>query len=121
MTYRILSNKKNKGATILFTANTTLVVAGAVGVSNIAIGDEVLTGAQIDSVIHGCPDLVYARVLRGANTAFVVNTTGFVDFSGNGSALNIDPGATLVVEFNGSEPGTLILNVKKIGRGSSDY
>lgn len=121
MTYRILSNRKNRSATVLFTANTTLTVAGAAGVSNIAIDDEVLTGVQIDSAIHGCPDGSWARVLRGSNTAVILNTTGFLDFAGNGTAINSDPGATLVVQFNGTSPSTLILNLKKIGRGSSEY
>lgn len=121
MTYRIMSNKKNKSATVLFTANTTLTIAGNSGTSAIAVDDEVLAGCQIDSAWHGCPDGSWVRIRRGANTVSILSTTGFADFAGNGGSITLDSGATLVVELNGTNPSTLVLNLKKIGRGSTVY
>ena len=121
MTYRILSNRKNKSATVLFTANTTLVATGNSAATPLAIDDEVLTGLQIDSAIHGCPDGTFARVTRGANTVLIINTTGFLDLAGTSAAIQLDSSANLSVQFTGSNPATLILNLKKIGRGSTEY
>lgn len=118
MTYRIINNKKTTTAYILFTANTSLTIAGNSSVSDIAVDNENLSGAVIQRAWCGSSsgDGSYWTVKRGANTVAVYDSTAFIDYAGNGLVLSFDPDATLVANINGSVlTGTLILELKKIG------
>lgn len=121
MAFRLNTNKKNGPATVIFTASDTLTVAGGVGTSDLAIDDEILTGASISRAWTGCADGGSWTIKRGSNTVFVISTTSFVDFAGNGTSIVLDSGADIVVEFDGTGEATLMLELKKIGRGSTEY
>ena len=121
MAFRLNTNKKNGPATVIFTTSDTLTVAGGVGTSDLAIDDEILTGATISRAWTGCADGGSWTIKRGANTVFVISTTSFVDFAGNGTSIVLDSDADIVVEFDGTGEATLMLELKKIGRGSTEY
>jgi len=111
---RMIANRKNLSATLHFTANATIIVSGNNSVSHLAIGDEVLTGASITQVWHGSQ--VQWTVKRGANTVGVFDSTSYVDFAGNGNAINLDSAATLVVSLDSSTAnGYLMIELQKIG------
>lgn len=118
MTYRILNNKRGTSAHVLFTANTSLTIAGNSSTSAIAVDNEVLAGASILRAWCGSAsgNGAFWTVRRGANTVFVFDSTAFMDFAGNGLSINVDTAATLVANINGSVlTGSLILELKKIG------
>lgn len=122
MAVTILSNKKNASVVIhVAAANASLVIAGNNSVSNVAIGNEVLTGATITQVVYGNDGGAnHAQILRGANLVATFDSTGYIDYAGNGLALNKDSSANLVVNFNGSN-SYCIIEMQKIGGGSSEY
>lgn len=118
MTYRILNNKRGTSTHVLFTANTTLTIAGNSTTSAIATGNEDLAGASILRAWCGSSsgNGAFWTVRRGANTVFVFDSTAFMDFAGNGLSINIDTAATLTANINGANlTGSLILELKKIG------
>jgi hypothetical protein len=124
MSYRIVTNQKNRNATLLFTGSNTVTLVGNSSTSAIAIGDEVITGAYISKIWSGCAPDSWFDIQRGANTVCVATTSAFMDFSGNGCAITLDPAADLVVTLNGVSgglKGTLMIELRKIGTGSSDY
>ena len=121
MAYTIEQNKKNKSFVIHVTSNSTITVAGNNSVSNVAIDDEVLTGATISRAIWGTDGTAYISVLRGANNVAFFNTSGMIDFAGNGMAITKDKEANIVVNFTGSADAYLLLECKKEGGGSSEY
>ena len=49
----IIINKKGLSSVIHLTANATITIAGATGTSDIAVGDEVLTGCSIKQIWYG--------------------------------------------------------------------
>jgi hypothetical protein len=116
---RMIANRRNLSATLHFTANATIIVSGNTSVSHLAIGDEVLTGASITQVWHGSP--AQWSVKRGANTVGVFDSTSYVDFAGNGNAINLDSAATLVVSLDSSTAnGYLMIELQKIGPFAPD-
>jgi hypothetical protein len=116
---RMIANRKNVSATLHFTANATIIISGNNSVSHLAIGDEVLTGASITQVWHGSP--AQWSVKRGANTVGVFDSTSYVDFAGNGNAINLDSAATLVVSLDSSTAnGYLMIELQKIGPFAPD-
>jgi hypothetical protein len=110
----VIINKKGLSAVIHITANATINVAGNSSNSDIAIGDEVITGATISQIWYGCGNGAYWEIKRGSNTVLHVESTGYMDFAGNGVALNKDVGGTLVANLNSSQTGTLIIELTKI-------
>lgn len=116
-------NRKNTSAVIHLTANATINVAGNSTTSDIATGNEVLTGATIVQVFCGCPSgaNAYWTVKRGANTALVLDSTGYFDYAGAGMAVNIDTGGTIVANLENSADGYLLIEVQKIGTFTSEY
>ena len=115
MAYRVFNNKRYGTATILFTSNDTVTVAGNTTSSNVAVSDEILTGATITQMWCGSPsgNAAYWTVKRGANTVFVADSTAYIDFRGNGSGLTLDEAGTLVANLVGATVGTLIIEIKK--------
>lgn len=114
----VISNKKGLSAVVHLTANATLTIAGAAGVSDIAVGDEVITGAYISQIWYGCANGSYWEIKRGSNTVFHTESTGYLDFTGNGVALNKDVAATLVANLNSSQTGSLIIELIKVPTSS---
>lgn len=122
MAYQILSNRKNASAVIHFSAsNSALTVAGNTSTSNVAVSDETLTGASITQAVWGCDGTGHIQVYRGANLVAVYDSTAQVDYAGCGMSLTKDSAATLDVRFVGSGNAYLIIEIQKIGSGSSDY
>lgn len=122
MAYRILSNKKNKSVSVLFTSSSILTVPGAEGVSDLAIDGEILTGVTIKRALHGSISGggSYWTVARGANTVAIYDGSGLTDYAGNGFSMDLDSGANLVVTLTGTT-GTLILELGKLGTNLSPY
>ncbi|NDB84125.1 MAG: hypothetical protein EB127_15615 [Alphaproteobacteria bacterium] len=116
---RLIANRKNLSATLHFTANATITIAGNSSVSHIATGDEVISGAYITQVWHG--SMAQWIVKRGANTVGVFDSTAYNDFAGNGNSLVLDPSATLVVSLDPSvTSGYLMIELQKIGPFAPD-
>lgn len=110
---RMIANRKNLSATLHFTANATLTIAGNSSVSHIATDNEVITGAYICQVWHGSQ--TQWTVKRGANTVGVFDSTAYNDFAGNGNPIRLDQDATLVVTLDGTTSGYLMIELQKIG------
>lgn len=109
----IIINKKGLSAVVHVTANATLTIAGDDQTSAIAAAGETLTGATITQAWYGSSNGSYWEVKRGANTVMVMDSTGYMDFAGNGVALNKDTTGTLVITLNGTGVGFLILELSK--------
>lgn len=122
MAHTILSNKKNISAVIHFvSSNSSLVVAGNSSVSNVAISDEVLTGAYITQAVWGCDGNGHIQVFRGANLVAVYDSTGQQEYAGTGMPITVGQTANLDVKFVGSANSYLLLEVQKVGSFTSDY
>lgn len=108
MPYRIQANRKYLSFTVHATANTgTITIAGNNSVSNVAISDEVLTGAYITQIWAGS-DGVWT-ISRGANTVAVLDSSGFYDFAGAGNPITLDSTATLSANLVGATTGGFIM------------
>ncbi len=122
MAYTITSNRKNTSAVIHATgANVSLVVAGNSSVSNVATGDEVLTGCYLTQAVWGCDGTGHIQVKRGANLVAVFDSTGQIDWAGAGLALSVDKTANLQIQFVGSANSYIVLEVQKEGTFTSEY
>ena len=122
MAYRIQANRKNVSFTIHAVANTgAITIAGNNSVSNVAVTDEVLTGAYITQAWCGAGNGAYWVVKRGANTVLVADSTGWYDYAGCGNPITLDSGATLSANLEGGTDGYLILELQKEGDFTSDY
>lgn len=121
-TTRIVANRKNLSTTLHFTANDTVTIAGNTTTSEIAMGDEVVTGGSITQVWFGSPGSTsgYWTIKRGANTVAVLDSTGYIDFAGCGNSLGLDQSANLTVELTGGV-GYLVVEITKSGEFTSDY
>jgi hypothetical protein len=115
-TTKVISNRKNLSTTLHFTANDTITIAGNSAVSEIAIDNEILTGATITQAWFGSSSgaSAYWTIKRGAAVVAVLDSTGYIDFAGNGNAITIDTANTVVVELTGST-GYLMVELQKIG------
>lgn len=116
-------NRKNTSAVIHLTANAVINVAGNSTTSDIATGNEVITGVNIVQVFCGSPSgsNAYWTVKRGANTVLVFDSTGYYDYAGSGMSVNVDAGATLVANLENSTDGYLLIEVQKVGTFTSEY
>lgn len=117
MAYRIITNSKYQATTILITSNSTITVYGNSSASNVAVDDEMVTGASIAQMWFGSPsgNAAYWEIKRGSNTVFVADSTAYLDFRGNGKAIDLDANATLVATLNNATAGTLIIELRKQG------
>lgn len=106
MSVAILSNKKNRSAVVHFSKNGTL------DPNYISSPGERVVGFKISKLFWGIEPGSTITLIRNSNLIAVLDTTGFTDYSGNGLLLDLDPTASLEVEFTGSD-GYLILEVKK--------
>lgn len=125
MAHRVIANRKNLSTTLHFTANATVVIAGNSSVSDIAVDNEVITGAYITQVWYGSPSgsVSYWEVKRGANTVAILDSTSYTDYAGNGNPIRLDTDATLVVTLVGTDAGYLMVELQKEGdfTSSSEY
>lgn len=108
MAYSLISNKKNLAVTVhASAANVELVVAGNSSQSNIATGDEVLTGASITQLFWGT-DTGAIVIKRGANVVVTCTQTGHMDFAASGMSLTKDQAANLVIQLPSANAFVLI-------------
>lgn len=114
-----IQNKTNGTVVVHATANLTLTIAGNNSVSNVAIGNEVLTGATIKQVWFGSPG--HWIIKRGSNTVGVYNNSGHVSYGASGTSINLDNAATLVVELVGTANGYIMVELQKLGTLPSSY
>lgn len=115
MAYRVVSNKLNTSAVLHFiTSNSTVIVSGNSSQSNLAISDEVLTGATITQVFWGCDGSGHIHLKRGANTIATYDSTGYKDYAGCGMALTLDSAANIDVVMAGTN-NYLLIEVQKLG------
>lgn len=131
MPYRIMNNKKNGSVALHMTSNSgTVVIAGNSTVSNIALPGENIVTAVINQIWAGSPSGAnsYWEIKRGANVVLVVDSSCWLDFSGNGRQLTLDGAADLTANLIGSTAGYLLIDLQKLGTGgglplgaNSDY
>lgn len=114
MALRIVSNKKNQSAVLHFTTNTTVTVAGNSSVSDLATGDEILTGVSIVQAYWGTDGSGHMHIKRGSNTVASFDSTGYKDYAGCGMALTLDAAANIEVVVAGSN-NYLMIEVQKAG------
>ena len=119
----VVSNRKNTSAVILITANSSVTIAGNSSTSDIATGDEVLTGASICQIFCGSSsgNGAYWSIKRGANTVAVLDSTGYYDYAGSGMAITVDSTAPLVANLHNGTEGYLLIEVQKQGTFTSEY
>lgn len=122
MAVTVTSNRKNTSAVIHVNANATIVVAGNTSSSNIATGNETITGATITQAFWGCDGNGHIRVERGGSLIAIYDSTSYKDYAGCGMPLGVNPTANINVTFVGSANAYLLFEVQKILTVSnSDY
>ena len=123
MAVNVISNRKNTSVVLhVASANSgNLVVTGNSSVSNLAISDEVLTGAYITQVVWGCDGTGHIQVLRGANLVAVYDSTGQHEYAGTGMPINMYPAANLSINLVGSSNSFIAIELQKIGNFTSEY
>lgn len=113
----VLKSAANASCILHATSNATFVIAGNNSVSNVASNNEVVDNATIKQVWVGSSsgNAAYWTVKRGANVVGVFDSTCWIDFAGNGFALNKDKTANVVVELNNAadDEGYIMIEVKK--------
>ena len=123
MAFTVQQNRKNTSAVIHITGSNTVTIAGNSTVSDVAIGNEVLTGCTITQVFCGSSsgNGAYWTIKRGANTVAVLDSTGYFDYAGAGMALSVDSGGTLEANLINGTDGYLLIEIQKQGTLPSDY
>tara|TARA_R110000823_G_scaffold200078_3_gene331101 strand:- start:2092 stop:2475 length:384 start_codon:yes stop_codon:yes gene_type:complete len=124
MAYRIQANRKNLSVSIHAIANTgSIVVAGNNSVSNVAISDEVITGAYITQIWAGSPsgNAAYWEIKRGSNTVMILDSTTYFDFAGCGNPITLDSSAPLSATLVNSVEGFIVIELQKEGTFITEY
>ena len=125
MAYRIQANRKYLSFTVHAIANTgDIIVAGNNSVSNVALSDEILTGAYITQVWAGVDSTAGAewKITRNANTVAVFDSTGYYDFAGCGNPITLDSTANVAATLTGTTDGYIMIEMQKEGTFEpSDY
>jgi hypothetical protein len=112
----VIANKRNGRVTLHNTANATYIIVGNNSVSNVAIGEEVLTGARISQIFWGC-DAGHWKVTRGANVIAVCSSTGsgHYNFAAHSVSLSQDAAANVSVTLHGASNGFIVIELTKEG------
>ena len=110
-------NQGQKRVVLHFTANGSANIAGNSSTSDIAISNEVLTGAYIRRVWWG-NDSGYWTVKRGSNTVMVLNGSGSMDFSETGAVIVGNNASNVAVTCSGN--GFIMIDLAKIGSWTSN-
>lgn len=122
MAYTITANRKNTSAVIhAASANVSLTIAGNSATSNVAISDEVLTGAYITQAFWGCDGVGHIQVKRGSTLVAVYDSTGQQEYAGVGMPITVGASDTLNIQFVGSANSYIMLEIQKIGDFTSEY
>ena len=123
MAVNVISNRKNTSVVLhVASANSgNVVIAGNSTVSNVAISNEILTGAYITQVVWGCDGNGHIQVLRGANLVAVYDSTGQHEYAGTGMPINMYPAANLSINLVGSANSFIAIELQKVGNFTSEY
>lgn len=121
MAINVISNKKNTSAVFHFNASGSLVVAGNSSVSNVAVSNEVLTGAYITQAVWGCDGNGHIQVKRGSTLVAVYDSTGQHEYAGTGMPITVGSANTVDVTFVGSANSFLLIELQKVGNFTSEY
>lgn len=113
MTVTVSSNKKFYSAQVHINANASIVVAGAAGVSNVAIDTEVITGGTISQALWGI-DSGSIQVKRNGALVAVYTGTGTINYAAQSLPLSVGQASNVDVTFVGSANGYLVLEIQKI-------
>lgn len=114
MTTTVTSNKLGTSAQVHLNATDSVVVAGNSAVSDIASGNEVLTGAAITQVFYGS-DAGSIQIARGGAIVAVLTGTGHVDYAAAGLSIGVNQAANVDVTFVGTANGYVLVELQKIG------
>lgn len=121
MAVTTVSNKKNMSAVYHFNSSGTLTVAGNSTTSNVAISNEVLTGAYITQAVWGSDGAGSIQVKRGSTLVAVYDSTGQHEYAGTGMPITVGSTANLTVDFITSANAFLLIELQKIGNFTSEY
>lgn len=121
----IVTNKQARSTTsgyvvIHGTANASYIVVGNSSVSNIASGQEIVTGASIAQVWWGVSNGGYCTVSRGANTILVLTESGSMNFVDDHIPISIDTTANVSFAINGGV-GFVMVEMQKQSNTASTY
>jgi hypothetical protein len=115
----VVINRKYLSVTVHATANQTWTIAGNNSVSNVAMDDEVLSGASIKQIWAGSSsgNGAYWTVTRGANVVAVLDSTVWIDYAGNGNMLGKDSAEDLSVTLTNAadDAGYIMIELQKHG------
>jgi len=111
--------KKYKGTVLIhFNAAGTIIVAGNDSVSNIASPGEVIGGATIRRVVHGCNSAGHITISRASNLFGIYVNSGKVDYS-DGMTPQLDVAANVVIAFSSAGAGAGFIELQKIVTANS--
>jgi hypothetical protein len=118
MPYTIMDNKLNGSVSIHANSNTgNIIVQGNNIVSNVAIGNENVQSLVINQLWAGSPsgNAAYWEIKRGANVVLVIDSTCYLDFTGNGRQIKVDATANVTANLIGATAGFLVVEFQKLG------
>lgn len=123
MTYRIERNTAQNCILLATASNSGIVIAGNNSTSDIGLSSvtDTIVGASIKQIWFSADSGAAANgwdILRGSNTVWSTDSTGWQDFAGNGGPLELDNTGTLTLTRTGSR-GTIRLELQKIYAGGS--
>ena len=126
MSYTITQNRKNTSFVLHVSgANTgNVIIAGNSIVSNVAMGNEILTGAYICQVFVGHDGGTAdagVQILRDNTLVASYDTAGYFDYSGAGMPLNVLPSGNLQIKFVGTSNAYCMIEMQKTGTLPSEY
>jgi hypothetical protein len=98
MVERIMANRKNSSVTLHAVSNVSITIVGNNSVSNVATGDEILSGATVRRIWWGTDGLV--SVLRGSNVVGRYTQSGYHDYVGHQGTINLDTAGSLVITMS---------------------
>lgn len=122
MTISILKNASNGSVIVHASSNGSIVLTGNDSVSNIAAPGEYVIGSRIKQVWTGSSSggTAYWVISKGNTSANVIagvyDSTAWIDYAGNGFALNIaEDGESLYFTINGTPAtGYVMVELKKV-------
>jgi hypothetical protein len=117
MAYRIVRNTAQNAVLIATASNSAIVIAGNNGTSALGLSSvtDNIVGASIKQIWFSSDSGAGANgwdIIRGANTVWSTDSTGWQDFAGNGCGITLDKAATLTLTRTGSR-GTIMVELQK--------
>jgi hypothetical protein len=117
MAYRIVRNTRQNALLVLTATNTAIVIVGNNSTSEIGLStvpDDII-GCYIKQMWSSADSSAANgwTIDRGSNTVWQSDSTTWLDFAGNGTAITLDPAATLSLTRTGTF-GTCMIELQKI-------